>query len=199
MRILILALSVCLYTYTLSAQVGIATVVPSAQLELANDPLAPNYPLLELNPQIAPAGTAMGQLAVIGDQLYMYDGVRMKWLSLETCALQFGRSGGVDTQVLRYGGDVGTNNSGAQMPFDGTIVHVSAVANSTTSTKQFDIRVRDNTNVTQSTTSFNLAAGRFSKTDNNVNFSAGNYINVIGIGGTSVNDPTVTIWVKRRK
>lgn len=199
MRILILALSVCLYTYTLSAQVGIATTVPSAQLELANNPLAPNFPLLELNPQTAPVGTATGQLAVIGNQLFMYDATRAKWLSTSATPLSWSKTGSASNENLRFGGDVANNNSGAAMPYNGTIVFVSAQSSGGNATKGFDVRVRSGS-TTLSTTTFNLIANNFTNTSYNVDFVAGNYINVYAVpAGAAVTDPAVTVWVKWRK
>lgn len=199
MRILILALSVCLFTYTLSAQVGIATTVPSAQLELANNPLAPNFPLLELNPQTAPVGTATGQLAVIGNQLFMYDATRAKWLSTSATPLSWSKTGSASNENLRFGGDVANNNSGAAMPYNGTIVFVSAQSSGGNATKGFDVRVRSGS-TTLSTTTFNLIANNFTNTSYNVDFVAGNYINVYAVpAGAAVTDPAVTVWVKWRK
>ena len=122
------------------AQVGIGTITPSSQLEISNDISNPNLPLLELNPQSAPVGSATGQLAVIGDILYMYDGTRGKWLSLETVSLQYAKNGGADNDGLRFGGDVRDNSSGAKMPFDGTIVYATIETSGGVADKLFDIK-----------------------------------------------------------
>lgn len=200
-KLIITSLAVFFSTACLYAQVGIATQAPTAQLELANDVLAPNFPLLELNPQATPAGTATGQLAVVGDQLFMYDAARVKWLSTETTALQFSNSGATSNQLLKYG-EVANVNSGAYMPLNGTIVYVGATTADLSgggSIKAFDVTVKNGT-TTVSTTTFNLVNWKFFKTDYNVNFSAGNYINVrTPAAGGNVTDPTVTVWVKWRK
>ncbi len=200
-KLLILSLGVFFSTASLIAQVGIATLTPTAQLELANDVSTPNYPLLELNPQTAPAGTSTGQLAVIGDQLYMYDVTRAKWLSTETTALTFTNSGATSNTILKYG-EVANVNSGAYMPYAGTIVYIGATTSDVIgpgSAKAFDVTVKNGT-TTISTTTFNLVNWKFLKTDYNVNFSAGNYINArTPSAGGNVTDPTVTVWVKWRK
>jgi hypothetical protein len=181
----------------LNAQVGIGTLSPSAELEVEGTNTG--IPTLELNPQSAPVGSATGQLAVIGDKLYLYDDTRGKWLSVEATALSFGSSGSTSNAPLRYGGDVLNLNSGAQMPFNGTIVYVSATSSTGFATKGMEVRVKNGTTI-QSTIAFNLVANKFSKTDYNVNFNAGDYINtfVVNAGGF-VGDPTVTVWVKWRE
>lgn len=181
------------------AQVGIGTTSPTAQLELSNSLLAPNLPLLELNPQATPAGTATGQLAVIGDQLYMYDAVRVKWLTISATPLTWSKNGNADDENLRFGGDVANNNSGAAMPYNGTIVFISARASGGLATKGFEVRVKSGT-ITLSTTSFNLVGSNFTNTTYNVNFNAGDYINVYAVAaGAAVADPAVTVWVKWRR
>lgn len=183
----------------LNAQVGIGTTSPSAELEVEGTNTG--IPALELNPQSAPAGSATGQVAVIGDQLFMYDATRAKWLSTETSVLQFSNSGNTSNTFLKYG-DVANVNSGAYLPFDGTIVYIGATTSDVIgggSTKAFDVRVNNGTTV-NSTTTFNLVAWKFLKTDYNVDFNAGDYINVLTpTAGGNVTNPTVTVWVKWRK
>ena len=77
----------------LFAQVGIGTITPNAELEIKSNS---TLPALELNPQTAPVGTATGQIAVIGDKLYMFDVTRAKWLSVEATMLNFGLENGTD-------------------------------------------------------------------------------------------------------
>jgi len=188
------------------AQVGIATTSPTAQLEITNDVTTPDYPLLELNPQTAPVGTATGQLAVIGDLLYMYDATRGKWLTTETIPIQYGRGGDAVAQALRYAGNNASGNSGPLMPFDGTIVMITANSNSgsatSNSSKEFQVRVRNGTS-TSSTINFNLTSYVFSQTDYNIDFNAGDFINVrardLDSSGDTVNNPAVMVWVKWRR
>tara|TARA_R100001369_G_scaffold92771_1_gene139731 strand:- start:5097 stop:5558 length:462 start_codon:yes stop_codon:yes gene_type:complete len=115
------------------SQVGIGTVTPSAELEIETS--SGDIPALKLNPQTNPIGNEMGQLAVIGDKLYMYDDVRAKYLSVETTALQFAKDGTADNDPLRFGGDVKDNGSGAKMPFNGTIVYCTIQSSGEKKTK----------------------------------------------------------------
>ena len=120
---LFLILLLCIHSIGFS-QVGIGTTNPTAELEI--ETTNTGIPALELNAQTAPTGNATGQISLIGDKLFMYDATRSKWLSLETIALQYGRNGNADNQRLHYGGNMQNNNSGAMMPFNGTIVAVSS-------------------------------------------------------------------------
>ena len=185
------------FTNALFSQVGIGTTNPTAELEI--ETTNTGIPALELNPQSAPTGTTVGQIAVIGDKLFMYDATRTKWLSVETTALQFGRNGSTDNRSLRFGGNVENNNTGAMMPFNGTIVAVTSRATAGLATKQFQIRVRNGT-TNVATSNFNLVANEYTSTTDNLDFSAGDYITVFAQAtGAAVTSPTVVLWVKWRE
>ena len=198
MRIIFVAsLSVFLYTITLYARVGNGTTNPTAELEIVTTNAG--IPALELNPQNAPAGTAMGQFAVIGDQLYMYDATRVKWLSTETTALNFGWAGSADNQVLWFGGDI--ELTGPIMPFDGTIVYVSINSSEGNTTKRMDLQI-NGANVGNSGNPtldgrINLVGGSFNYSSFNIDFGAGDYITInAASNGAAVDDPAAIIWVK---
>ncbi len=197
----------CVHYYSFS-QVGIGTTSPTAELEI--ETTNTGIPALELNPQSAPTGSVTGQLAVIGDKLYMYDATRSKWLSVETTALQYGYAFGADNQVLFFGGDIGLDNTtenatGAKMPFDGTIVYIAVESSGGNSSKSFDIEISgtpvpdDNANPSIDGR-FSLSSGAYSYTDYNIDFSAGDYIMLKArANGSAVNDPAAIIWVKWRQ
>jgi len=199
---IITTLTLLLASTSLFAQVGIGTVLPTAQLEISNDPLLPNEPLLELNPQTAPVGTADGQLAVIDDKLFLYDLARGKWLSTDTTALNFGWAGTADNQVLWFGGDI--ELTGPIMPLDGTIVFVTINSTGGNTTKRMDLRI-NGTNVGNDPDPtldgrINLVAGSFSYSDFNIDFNAGDYITINAANnGAGVDDPVAVIWVKWRE
>lgn len=189
-----------------TSQVGVGTDIPSAQLEIATTNTG--LPALELNPQTTPTGTADGQLSVIGDKLYMFDtsradvGMDGKWLSIETSALQFGRNGNADNTAMKKAGNSTSGNSSYLMPFDGTIVYTSikSNANSGAQNKQFQIRVRNGT-ANVSTNNVTTTASEFTSTTFNVNFSAGDYIDVRiqNDGNGNVNNVVAVLWVKWRQ
>lgn len=197
----IMALFLCLNASILSSQVGIGTTDPSAELEI--ETANTGIPALQLNPQTAPDGDSDGQLSVIGDRLYMYDLTRDKWLSIEATALQFGKNGGADNELLRFGGDVRNNSSGPLMPFDGTIVYMTIQSSGGVTNKQFDIKLNgsDVGNDADATLDgrISLSSGSFTRTTYNIDFDAGDYINLeVRNNAGDVEDAAGIIWVKWR-
>ncbi|WP_298237329.1 hypothetical protein [uncultured Algibacter sp.] len=197
----IIALFMCFNVSILWSQVGIGTTNPSAELEI--ETTNAGIPALQLNPQTAPNGDSDGQLSVIGDKLYMYDLTRDKWLSIEATALQFGKNGGADNELLRFGGDVRNNSSGPLMPFDGTIVYMTIQSSGGVANKQFDIKINgsdvgNNANNTLDGR-ISLSSGSFTETDYNIDFDAGDYINLeVRNNGGDLEDTAAVIWVKWR-
>lgn len=185
---------------TIQAQVGIGTSSPNAQLTV--DPGATGLAPLELtNLSSAPnTNLAAGQLAVIGSELYFFDSIRRKWLSVTTMPLEFTRGGVVTDQNLYFGGRVINQNSGAVMPFDGTIVHISAISSGGNATKRFQVRVR-NGGANVSSDDISLVGGAFNQTTTDIDFSAGDLIVVRARddGNGDVNNPSVIVWVKWRQ
>ncbi|MDO5977947.1 hypothetical protein [Flavivirga spongiicola] len=196
-----------LCSYYSFSQVGIGTTTPSSELEI--ETTNTGIPALELNPQSAPTGSVTGQLAVIGDKLFMYDATRVKWLSTETTALQYGYENSADDQVIWFGGDVGNNSatdtaSGAKMPFDGTIVYMTIESSGGNASKSFEIEINgtavpNNADPTLDGR-FNLSGGSFTRTTFNIDFNAGDYIMLRArSNGSGVIDPAAIIWVKWRE
>ncbi|MBL4662223.1 MAG: hypothetical protein JKY22_01355 [Flavobacteriaceae bacterium] len=201
MRIRIISVvTIFLITYGLSAQVGIGTVSPSAELEISGSNTG--IPTLELNPQSAPTGSTTGQLAVIGDMLFMYDATRGKWLSVESTTLALGRGGNINSGNLRATGNQANSRSGYLMPFNGTIVAITAKSNdgNGAQTKQFSVRVR-NGNTTNTSMNITTSSSEYINTAANVDFSSGDYINVTSNndGNGNVSNASVVIWVKWRR
>ncbi|WP_303318117.1 hypothetical protein Q4Q34_11720 [Flavivirga abyssicola] len=191
----------CMHYYV-HAQVGIGTTSPTAELEIETSNTG--IPALELNPQSTPTGSVTGQLAVIGDKLFMYDATRGKWLSSESYALQFSIFGGASNQTLWYGGG-GVDNIGPLMPFNGTIVYMTINSSGGQANKAFDIRI-NGSNVGNNTDPtldgrVSLSSGTFSRTSYNIDFNAGDHIQlrVRNNGASDVDDPVGVIWVKWRQ
>jgi len=184
------------------SQVGIGTTTPSSELEIQTTNTG--IPALELNAQTTPTGTATGQISLIGDRLYMYDATRAKWLSIETTALQFGTNGGADDERLAFGGDLSNGNSGAMMPFDGTIVYMTIESSGGLNTKLFDLEINGGNVGNNADPSLdgriNLSGGSFTRTTYNIDFDAGDYITLeVGSTGVAVQNPAGIIWVKWRQ
>ena len=189
-----LTVALCLITYSFFAQVGIGTTIPNAALDIQSP--SDNLPALELNPQIAPVGSAMGQLSVIGDQLYLYDDVRVKWLSVGAATFNFGRDGNNDNRYLEYAGDI--DDSGPRMPRDGTIVYVTMNSSGGNATKTGTIEITD-AGGTTTNTSIALIGGRRIYEDFNVDFGAGDELRVrLDAAGSGSLNTSVILWVKWR-
>jgi len=94
---------------------------------------ATNAPLELTNKEVAPsAGLSAGQIAVINNVLYIYDGSRSKWLS-PSKSFTCGKTGGTKNQYLRFAGSVvPTATTGFVAGKNGTIL--SATISSTTAT-----------------------------------------------------------------
>lgn len=194
----------CFFAWSsMQAQVGIGTTDPNAELEI--ETTNTGIPALQLNPQSSPNGTETGQLAVIGDKLYMFDNTRKKWLSTETVPITFSRTNSLSAATLRCAGNVTQINSGPIMPFDGTVVAITGNSNNNSSSsnpsKEFDLRIRNGSS-TNTTVDFNLSNYTIVDTTQNVDFSAGEHFTVRTLdldgSGDTVNNPTVTIWIKWR-
>lgn len=190
-----------LCSYYSFSQVGIGTTTPTSELEI--ETTNAGIPALELNPQSAPIGSVTGQLAVIGDKLFMYDATRAKWLSTETVAIQFGISGNVNSGNISYGGTMRNTNSGPLMPFNGTIVGITANSAGGNSSKSFRLRVFDYISGTGTNTvishNFNLLNYEFNNSGLNLDFSANDFISIRANNpGASVSNPAIIVWVKWR-
>lgn len=183
------------FTPILSAQIGVGTNSPTAKLEIESDDAG--IPALELNPQSNPVGTDPGQIAVIGDELFMFDITRSKWLSITTMPLQFGRNGDANAQNINFGGNMVSGTSGPLMPKDGTIVGITINSAGGNATKEFQIRVRKD-NSTSATESVNLEDNEYNNMSVNVDFEAGEFITVRARdnGNGAVEDPAIVVWVK---
>ena len=141
-------------------------------------------------------GTATGQLAVIGDQLYLYDNTRVKWLSVESSTITFGEDGGADDANLEYAGDI--TNSGPNMVRKGTIVYVAMNSSGGENNKIASIDITDDLGALTSH-QIQLSGGSRIYDNFNVDFEEGDRIqlNVSDIG-SDVEDMTVILWVKWR-
>ena len=193
---LILAL-ICLNF--VSAQVGIGVTNPKAQLHInATDN---GMPALRLAPQKKPTGTSSGQIAVIGDNLYMYDATRGKWLSVEATKYSFGLEDGADNQSLEYNGDI--EKSGPLLPKDGTIVYIAMNSSGGEANKGVQLQiggvdVPNNTNPNIDGL-INLVSGKYTNINFNLDIDQNQEIRIdVSNTGNDVEDLSVDIWIKWR-
>lgn len=184
-------------TFTTLVQVGVGTTNPVGKLTV--DASADTTAALQLVPQATPTtNLSAGQIAVIGDKAYMYDTTRMKWLSLETVAISFGRNNSATNNNLLHGGNMNSNASGPLLPFDGTIVAITAKGSAGDDT-DVQLRTRDNLNTNVDET-FTLNALESNDTATNFDFDAGDYITIRARDNTTTTENlVVTVFVKWRQ
>ena len=187
----------------LSAQVGFGTANPTAMVEIATEPMG--FPALCLKPQTAPSGTENGQIAVIGDKLYMFDSVRSKWLSVEQTTLEFGRLGsGSDPKEIEFGG--GDIQGGAKMPMDGTIVCLGMSATKDNS-RNINLYINetavpnDNVNLeVDGVSNLDQTTLKFLNEGFNIDFESGDVIRFeVDNGVNDIENLVVVAYVKWRK
>lgn len=201
-----LLFSFLLYSLNATSQIGIGETSPTAALEIKTT--FTGLSALRLNPQAAPVGTDTGQIAVIGDQLFMYDAAqdRQKWLSVEQTTLEYGRLGNSsDSEEVEFGGDV--QGSGPKMPFKGTIVGVALQA--TQDDRVSDITLQINGNPVPNDISnpnkdgvFNLdpSTRGYTNMAYSINFEAGDFFTFIVDGTTDIiENLTIVLYVKWRR
>lgn len=143
-------------------------------LELTNRTNAPSYSL------------NAGQVAVINNKLYIYDGSRNKWLT-PSKIINFGDNT-ADGSYLRIG-YAKSSNTGWRAQRAGTIVGVSARASGGKSDKKIIIRINNN-----NPKIFYLNNYQYRSTSDNIDFNAGDIIRVkAASAGAAVNNLIVSI------
>ena len=141
-------------------------------------------------------GLAAGQVAVKGGILFVYDGTRSKWLSVERLYLVFGRKGQTAAQYLDFGaGGLPSNNSGLRIPRDACVVAMSGQLD-TAGTVNFRLRSNDNTS-SVATLALGTVAGAHDTTLN-VNISAGDFLQLYSDNASNVEDPMVVVEIAYR-
>ncbi len=154
---------------------------------------------LKIEPSTAtPLGSSGGQMFVSNDNglLYIYDGTRSKWLSVDRSMVGWGRnSGNTSNQYLRQFNGALSNQNGWRMIRDGTITAITAQSN-INQTWTLEIRKNDSPTVIASIIITNAQGDN----DNtiNIDFSEGDYLQAY-CRGSSVDYPQTLIEVAWRK
>ena len=145
-----------------------------------------------------PSGSSGGQMFVSNDNglLYIYDGTRSKWLSVDRSMVGWGRnSGNTSNQYLRQFNGALSNQNGWRMIRDGTITAITAQSN-INQTWTLEIRKNDSPTVIASILITN-AQGDHDNTIN-IDFSEGDFLQAF-CNGASVDYPQTLIEVAWRK
>lgn len=117
---------------------------------------------------------AAGDMAVIQNRLWTYDGGRSKWLSVQRDKPIFGKRS-ADGMYLEFTNSFVSKFTGFVCHYDATIVSISAKCDSGNLSKT--LRIRRNALVTDLLV-FSLSAGYYLNTTLNININTGDYIQV---------------------
>jgi hypothetical protein len=150
---------------------------------------------LQLTQQTSAPSTNLvaGQMTVIDGELYVYDGIRAKFLSLES-HYSWGENV-VKGRIMKIGNAIG-GTVGYKMPKDVTIVGVSV---SEKSGSNRTIHLRKNS-LTSPIKTFALSAGSYISTVDNIDLSSGDVLQVFVTGGSGApcKDLIVNVYTKNR-
>ncbi len=170
----------------ISGAVKIDTVVAtSAPIELTEKTLLPT------------TGLAPGQLAIVGGILYVYDGIRSKFLSVGQQTIAFGRAGNSINQYLGIFGasNLPSNNTGIRIDRNSTIISLSAqIKTSGTCT----LIIRKNGSTTMIAQLVLTAQNGNQDTTLNVDVNAGDYLQAYIMNTTAVSNPVLIVKLANR-
>ncbi|WP_282118155.1 beta strand repeat-containing protein [Maribacter aquivivus] len=154
---------------------------------------------LKIEPSTStPTGTSGGQMFVSNDDgiLYIYDGTRSKWLSVDRTMVGWGRnSNNTSNEYLRQFNGALSNQNGWRIVRNGTITAISAQSD-IDQTWTFEVRKNDATTVIASITMTGVQ-GNHNNTLN-VDINEGDFIQAY-CNGTSVDYPETLIEIAWRK
>lgn len=155
----------------------------------------------ELTPKatLPSTGLADGQLAIAGGILFVYDGTRAKWLSVQRQFLVFGRKGITANQYLNFSaGTLASNNSGYRLGRNATIVSMTGQLD-TTSTSIVDMYVRKN-DLAGNISTLTIGNGSIGASDisTNIDVLADDYLQSYIANTNNVEDPMFIIEIAYR-
>lgn len=173
---------------------GRVITVDSGSVKL--DATSATYAPLELTQQTAAptSGLAAGQIAFINGHLYNYDGTRAKWISVDEQRYDWADQA-ANGKYLKVGSALGTE-VGFKIPLNAVITKVTARVTGGNLTKEIQIRKNG---LPASIKTFNLTAGEYTSTNDNINVTAGDYIQAYVSGsGAAIHDPVVSVYLAWR-
>lgn len=152
---------------------------------------------LELVPQSAPTTDLQdGQLAMIGDELYAYDDTRGLWLSVMRHTFVFGRRGNTKNKYLNFfGGALASNNTGIRLPWNCTIVAMSAQLDAS-GTATFTVRESTATRTVNQVVTAALGSHSVAI---NTDLNAGDLLECYLAATANVQDPMILVEIAKRK
>lgn len=134
-----------------------------------------------------------GRLDIKDGILYVYDGTRSKWLSVNRQTVVFGRSGITGNQHLSYMGGGVSSDSGYRPANSATIVSMSV---KTSTSDDYSINIRKNDVLTDIASLVVSSTNNAGEITTDVDISVGDYLQCYleytGVG-SGVEDPVVII------
>jgi len=127
--------------------------------------------------------------------LYIYDGVRSKWLSVGEWTLQWGHDN-ADGELLRGGGGINTpgTGTGVRIPKDCTITRITGRQRDGATPKQFDVLVNGT-----SVLNFDLITNVYTSNTVDQDLNADDYVWVeVEAAGLGSQDVSITLWLAWR-
>ena len=182
-----------LFIQVAQAQVGIGRTTTTSMLDIATT--NNGIPALCLTPQTNPIGSKEGHLAVIGDQLYVYDALRSKWLTQEMSTMSFGVNGTKSQATLEYSGDI--TAVGAVLPKNGIISGITVNSSGGGNNKVVQIKITPLTGSVR-THNVTLTNGKCNFQNLDYEFSKDDSIEIsLTSAGSNISNPSVVLYTKR--
>jgi hypothetical protein len=157
------------------------------------NPTGTTTPAFVIGPNTATASSSLtdGAVQYLDGLLYIYDGTRVKWLSVARRSYTFGRAGNTKNLYLRTADSIATSETGIRVMRNATVVGISAQTD-TAGTWVVEIRKNDGASVI---TSLTLTAVQGAQDVTlNANLDAGDEIQVYAnVSGTAVKSPVVSV------
>lgn len=182
------------YDSSAGSGAGRTITVDSGSVKL--DASSGNFAPIELTEQTAApsADLAAGQLSYINNQLYVYDGDRSKWLSVNELHYQWSDRNSKG-KYLPVGSSLDAG-MGYRVPMNATVCKVSVWSSNSTSRS---LELRKNGTATALKT-FSLAAGVYTSTNDDIDLTANDVLQVYvsGASGPPVKDVIVSVYVRWR-
>lgn len=155
-----------------------------------------NYAPLQITPiaYTPSSGVAEGQICMRDDVVYFYEGTRTKWLSIDQPLISYKAVKG-DGNYL-FTGDFSDINCGFHAVRNGTIIGITAAGGTGNQSKSFAIRKNG---VATDLATFSLSSGKYSSLTTDVDFSAGDVLQVYcSATGAPIFAPRVTLVIAWR-
>jgi len=166
---------------------------PQGEQGIQGPPGEPNWVAQETAPTSPSSGD--GWYVPSEGLLYIYDGTRSKWLSVDRQLWEFGTEGLADNEYLQIANQIDDDEQGHTFYRDFTVLGIRVFAPSGNQTKAMAIE-KDRSSVH----AFSLTAGAYEKSDLDLDFDAGELLQLfVESAGTGARDTHAKLEIAWRK